>query len=527
MSAPLTGQHDDFVGDDEEITDSARDADLATLTALPIAIAAITLDPGSPLPIHEQICQAIRTAIWAGELPAGTLLPTSREFALHLHVARNTVGLAYARLVAEGHLVSNRRRGTRVASEFPARVTFEQESRVAPPAPNVIPIGFHASHALAIQVARSPDGAPFALHASDPILYPRTKLGRRLADRFLGAPRAEQFNIAPPGEPSHFQKSVADYVRQSRGVVCEPQQIIPVSGLESALDLTIRILIDPGHTVQIEDPSMDVVFSAFLSAGARIEPIPSDAHGPNPARAAGPPPRLMFVSPSVGFPFGGQMPEARRQQVLEAARANNAIVFENDSYCELRYSGARVRAIQGQDTESRVIYYGSFFETLSSAIGGGFLVVPLPLVDAFVEVSRRLRHQPAPQIQEGLAGFIDEHEFAMHARSVRAVFAKRLELLKQACAACLPGFGISEPLGGLHLVVSLDERYDESAVCAQACAQGLPVAPLSLFYRRPGQNRGIVIGFGAVPERLIQPVVKQLASVLARSSESERARVSA
>jgi GntR family transcriptional regulator/MocR family aminotransferase len=186
-----------------------------------------------------------------------------------------------------------------------------------------------------------------------------------------------------------------------------------------------------------------------------------------------------------------------------------------------------LRAIQGEDTENRVIHYGSFFETLSSAIGGGFLVVPAPMVDAFVEVSRRLRHQPAAQIQEGLAGFIDEHEYAVHARNVRTVYAKRLEVLKQACSSFLPEFSVSEPLGGLHLVISLDERFDESALCAQAVAQGLPIAPLSLFYRRPGQKKGIVIGFGAVPERLIHPIVKQLASLLARGGDFERVRASA
>jgi GntR family transcriptional regulator/MocR family aminotransferase len=509
-----------------ELAGDAGDGEDRAVATFPLAIANIALDARSPLPIHEQICQAIRTAVWAKELPPGTLLPTTRELALHLGVARNTVVFAYARLAAEGLCVSNTRRGTRVASDLPARGNYSEVINAPEPLQdNAVRLraAFHARDALETRVDRAAGGTPFALYASDPVQYPRTKLGRRLADKFLGAPPTGHFGASNGSD--RFQAAVAAYLRQARGVVCKPSQVIAVSGLECALDLTTRVLLDPGDCVQVEDPSMDIVHSAFRAARAYIKAAPSDAFGPNFKTVEGPPARIIFVSPSVSFPYGMAMTEARRLEVLEAARAQKAAIFENDTCFELRYSGASLRSIQGQDRDGRVIYYGGFPETLGSSVRVGYLVVPESLLDAFVETSRRLSSMPVPQVQEALADFIEEHEFAVHARNVRGLYAKRLDLLKRAAKVHLPHLGISEPLGGLHVVFHLERDVDAFAICEAASAEGIQVRPLAQYYLRKSADNGLVFGFGAVPERAIQPMMKRLGEIAADRGRARLERV--
>ena len=510
-SVPRSPEIDDEFGDEGQ-----------PLGIFPLAIANIALDARSPLPLHEQICQAVRTAIWTRELPPKTLLPTTRELAKHLGVARNTVVFAYARLSAEGLCISKRRRGTRIASDLPAQALYGSigsDSEASECEFVSLRTAFHALHALQTRVDRTAGGTPFALSASDPVQYPRTKLGRRLADKFLGAPPAAGFTASNVCD--RFQTSVAAYLRQARGVVCAPSQVIAVSGFEAALDLTVRVLVDPGDSVLVEDPCMDIVHSALHAARAHMRPISVDGAGANPKSIEGPPARLLFVSPSVNFPLGTSMSQSRRLEVLGAARAQNAILFENDACFELRYCGASLRSIQGQDKDGRVIYYGSFSEILGNSVRVGYLVVPRMLLDTFVEIGRRTASLPAFQMQDALADFIEEHEFSGHARSIRSLYATRLETVKRACKDHLPHFIASEPLGGLHVVLYHNRGRDLGAVCEAASAEGIPVRPLSRYYLQKPVDDGLVLGFGVMPERSIYPIIKRLGELCAESSAAE------
>lgn len=80
---------------------------------------AISVDPQIEIAPYQQIEEQIRAAIQRGDLAPGATLPTVRQLADDLDVAPNTVARAYADLQQEGWLVSEGRRGTRVADRVP------------------------------------------------------------------------------------------------------------------------------------------------------------------------------------------------------------------------------------------------------------------------------------------------------------------------------------------------------------------------------------------------------------------------
>jgi len=80
----------------------------------------IAVDPQIETPPYQQIFEQIRAAIERGALGPDAALPTVRQLAGDLAVAPNTVARAYADLQDAGWLVSEGRRGTRVASKTPA-----------------------------------------------------------------------------------------------------------------------------------------------------------------------------------------------------------------------------------------------------------------------------------------------------------------------------------------------------------------------------------------------------------------------
>jgi len=74
----------------------------------------LRLDRDSPVPLYHQLAEAIRWRISTGELAPGERLPALRAAAANLGVNLHTVRAAYDALAADGLLVSDGARGTRV-----------------------------------------------------------------------------------------------------------------------------------------------------------------------------------------------------------------------------------------------------------------------------------------------------------------------------------------------------------------------------------------------------------------------------
>jgi GntR family transcriptional regulator len=74
----------------------------------------VHIDTDSPVPPFEQLRVQLSALIRSGALPAGSNLPTVRQLAADLELAKNTVVRAYRSLEQEGLVSGDRRHGTTV-----------------------------------------------------------------------------------------------------------------------------------------------------------------------------------------------------------------------------------------------------------------------------------------------------------------------------------------------------------------------------------------------------------------------------
>jgi len=135
-----------------------------------------------------------------------------------------------------------------------------------------------------------------------------------------------------------LREAIAEYLATARGVRCTARQVIIVCGSQQGIDLTARVLLDPGERVWIEDPGYTGARGAFLAAGARLVPVPLDAEGMvvDLGKARDPDARIAFVTPSHQFPMGITMSLVRRISLLEWARTAGAWILEDDYDSEFR-----------------------------------------------------------------------------------------------------------------------------------------------------------------------------------------------
>lgn len=91
----------------------------------------LRVDPASAVPVYEQLRSQLATMARSGALPVRAPLPTIRQLAADLGIAKGTVSKAYDALVREGVIVSDGRRGTSIAPQPPALGSRERERKLA------------------------------------------------------------------------------------------------------------------------------------------------------------------------------------------------------------------------------------------------------------------------------------------------------------------------------------------------------------------------------------------------------------
>ena len=76
-----------------------------------------------------------------------------------------------------------------------------------------------------------------------------------------------------------FREAVAEYLRTSRAVRCEADQVMAVSGSQQALSLAARVLIDAGSPVWVEEPGYRGARDVLRLRNARLVPVRVDEEG--------------------------------------------------------------------------------------------------------------------------------------------------------------------------------------------------------------------------------------------------------
>jgi GntR family transcriptional regulator/MocR family aminotransferase len=479
----------------------------------------ITVDRKGASPLHRQIYDGFRSAILHRDLRPGQRIPSSRELAEELHVSRFPVLNAYAQLLAEGYFESRVGAGTFVSKSLPEQqmsVTLpDAAASQTPSGPR--PIARRAMLYPAFESHPAIRGwGAFGVHQPALDQFP-FQIWSALVARHTRNPHASAIHHINPLGTARFREAIADYLRTARGVKCESDQIMIVSGSQQALDITARVLFDPGDSVWVEEPGYRLQRSVLIAAGCRLVSIPVDKEGMDVAagirsrRKA----RAAFVTPSHQYPLGSTMSASRRLQLLNWAQQSGAWIVEDDYDSEYRYESLPIASLHGLDVNSRVIYIGTFSKVLFPSLRLGYIVIPRDLLDRFVAVRHVLDIFPPYLFQEVLSDFIVEGHFARHLRKMRQIYSEKRTALVQSLHEELGDKAeIQGTEAGMHLTITLPDTVKDTEVAVKAAQERLWLWPVSPSYAGENCRQGFILGFGSTPLSQIPQYVRQLAKML-------------
>lgn len=485
---------------------------MANSPALPFDLSGIRLQPGQGL--ARQLYQALRERILDGRLAGGTRLPASRELADLLKISRNTVTRALNQLYAEGYVAGRVGDGTYVAElarQRPPRPAEPSEGASSPALQRL------QRHHLALPAEGPPRAFRIGVPAFD--LFP-FETWARLQARVWRKPSLARLGYGDPAGDWQLRELIAAYLRNGRGLHCDPSQIVITCGAQQAISLCAQLLIQPGERVAVENPGYRAAGHAFAVAGAQLQGVPVDAQGLQVDALQGIDGcRLVYLTPSHQYPTGVTLSLPRRLALLEWAKREGGWIVEDDYDGEYRYSGTPLAPLAALDSQQRVIYVGTFGKLAFPALRLGYLVLPPALAEAFARrLALDMRHTEIGT-QAVMAEFIAAGHFQRHIRRMRQAARSRRDTLLREWPQAIPGCApLSAVEAGLHLSLRVESLARERELIDAARGAGVEMNGLSDYWL-PGsetaedERAGLVLGFAAVPEAQIIEALVELRRV--------------
>ncbi len=482
---------------------------------------ALALKPGQPL--NRAVYAALRQRILEGSISSGRL-PSSRALAEELCVSRNTVLFAYEQLAAEGYVETRRGAGTFVVPAVKTRsqAKHQQVGTRAGARHRSSRLGARlaAYGSEATRTERKPlKPVPYDLRSAGSG-YDRWTLNawaRLLARHARNLPRALP-GYQLPGGFSGLREALADYLARARGLDCAPEQVIVTQGSQQGIDLCLRLFVDPGDAVVLEEPHWTGYSHCLAACGARVVYVPADSQGmqveqlENHADA-----KVVCVTPSHQFPAGGVMPLRRRLHLLDWAQRHRAAILEDDYDSEFRYEGRPIECLHGLDGDGRVIYLGSASRMLFPALRIGWAVVPAALSRTFGQL-KAITDRDTPSLEQlAFADFIREGLLERHVRRARKRLASRRSALLEALGRELHERAeVTGASAGIHVLLRLRELPRTAfAPLRHAClARGIRIYSAAPNYAQLPAHVELLVGYASIPEEDITSAISGLREAL-------------
>jgi GntR family transcriptional regulator / MocR family aminotransferase len=479
----------------------------------------LLLDPHSSVPCYQQIYAALRQKILTGQLAPRQRLPSTRALAQSLGVSRATVTQSYDQLLSEGYLQTVVGSGTYVGDQLP-------ETLLHAPGAEPVPSESFPSPALSAYGQRLADlVAGPSLEPNTPISF---RYGRPALDQVpLGiwrqllsrhCRRADWLDYATdPMGYGPLRCAIATYLTQSRAVQCHPDQILITNGTQQALSLATQLLVSPGDTVALEEPSYLSARRIFASQGANLHPIPVDGEGldvDSLAQATGPI-RLVYVTPSHQFPTGAVLSLPRRLALLAWAQRQGALILEDDYDSEYRYGGRPIPALQGLGSGQSVLYLGTFSKVLFPSLRIGYMVLPPALVTIFSR-AKWLADRQVPTLEQAvLADFIAEGHLERHIRRMRSLYDRQRQAMVTALQTHFgPRATILGENAGLHMMVRFQTKMPDAELIDRAARVGVGLISAAPQYLGESPGHEFIFSFTELDEAAIVKGIEKLASIL-------------
>lgn len=455
----------------------------------------IKFDKESKIKLYEQIYERFKNDIESGEIEAGSKMPSLRKLAKVNDISITTVESAYNQLLLEGYIESRPKSGYYVNSDISPIENIEPRDDIT----------FESNE----------------LPKDDMLLFDEEsfdfyKWKRSMNKVFNNYSRLLRSDASPEGEQM-LREEIASYLRNSRGLISTPDNIVIAAGSMHLTNSLIRILKKIGvRKASTEFPGYDKINRVFECADIELNKV--GISGDIEISEMGSERQIVYINPSNRYPSGDVMPVSKRIELIKWADETDSYIIEDDYDSELRYFGKPVPPMKMIGDGERVIYYGSFSATLFAGINISYMVLPDKLMlewkkskDTYVQTCSKTE-------QLCLALYMRDGSYEKTIKKCRKIYSAKLKTTIRVFKE--NGNEIFTPvnsMSGMALTLRVKTSIPAEELALAAKRSGMLMEPVEELCTE--DSKVICFYFYRVSETMLKILIKQYIHTIKRIME--------
>jgi 2-aminoadipate transaminase len=308
-----------------------------------------------------------------------------------------------------------------------------------------------------------------------------------------------------------------EWIAAKHGV--DASQVIVTNGSMQADAFLFETLVKPGDPVVVEKPTYDRTLLNLRGRGADVRMVNLETDGIDVAeletllRDERVRPTLAHIIPNFQNPAGYTLSQPKREALLRLAGEFGFVIFEDDPYVDIRFTGESLPTMLSQDTTGSVVYASSFSKTVCPGIRVGYLVGPAERIAEIQRLATNTYISPNMVAQSLVYEFCSNGDIDRSIATVKQALGARVKRLTAALERDLPEAKFQAPEGGYFMWVELPEGTEIDRVFEEANARGVAIVKGTDFLLEGGENT-LRLAYSGVTEDQIDEGVSRLAEAV-------------
>lgn len=448
------------------------------------------IDKTLSTPLYLQLYNAFKNDIVSGRILDNERLPSRRRLTEVLGLGKNTVDLAYQKLIDNGYAISQPRSGYFARRQSPINTDiFEPD--------------FYDLHGISFNMSQNGIDLPS---------IPKNTLVKLYREIIYDKP--ELFEYGHKYGEKSLRKAVAHYLYEVHGISCSTDQIIIGAGSDYLIEQLSHIF-GSSTVFGFENPCYARSYVPVKNSGKQTTLINVGLDGFDAEDLYKSDIDVLYISPDGQFPTGYRMTAAQQKEILDWANEKpDRYIIEADFDLDFSDKGG-LDPLFLRDTSEKVILLNSFYRSIAPSIKTGFLVLPKKLKERFDERMPYYTTLKSRIEQQVVAQYIQSGKYQRHLEKLYNIYLSKSKYLKDKINSC--SFSkyvtIHHQSGGTHIIVSVDNGMTENELKISAAKMGVKLLPLTTFLIKPNPKlpaSTFVMGYGQLSEAEIEQAITRL-----------------